>query len=1004
MTNYSSKEPLKTRGTYFTDEKIANLKENVEKYEWARKAKESAKARADAILEKYTLKELWELVPSQKVFRSYGVNQPKGCLNCGNAIDAFGNYPYTLNHMEEPWKITCPHCKMKFPTNDFGAFYKSGLNEKGEFIPENADRSLLVNTLYPERGEKWGVDDGTSYVHTDGEKYFFVAYYCHFAFWSGGIIPRSLSAFQYAYLYTGEQKYADAGIVILNRIGDLYPSYNITDCPWSAGYRHSGGRRGKIIGSIWETGLIDNFTYAYDAYFRGFPTMGKEALELLHSKDPRINTYKDVMVNIEDGYIKTVYPTVKEGNIYGNNGMHQYSLALAAVVLDDAELSKEWLDYVFRAGGIGEGGNVSATFVNDIDRDGFGHEASPGYNSLWLNCYLAMANLLRGYVIKGTDLSYDLYENVKFKKMFDAGIRILATPKFTPNIGDVSSTGAAGQKPGIGPLVTAFKIYGEPKYAKMIYYLANGNVDNMYLSVFDKNPESFPEKIKAAVREYGKHDLAPEMLTGYGFASCMNINEDDPARDTFHNERTTMTMYFGRNAGHGHRDTLNIELFAFDIDMTPEMGYPEFCDGTPHQVYWVSNTVSHNTVLVNDSRMGRQIVSDPVAYDSSSELASVVSVDAKKVYGIERYKRTSTLVRYDNEYSYVVDFFSVKGGEKHTYSFHPASSDSLVTTGLNFVKQTDENGNFTGTLVSPDGVWGAGNLPSGYQYLDKVQRDNAPAEKISFDWSINEKRYTEAEDIHLKLTMIGKLDNVVLANGTPPRNKAGNPKGLDYVLASTKSENGDLSTLFVSVIEPYIKESFILSADTVPVTFNGDTVTDDSVKAVKVTFKNGRADYIVYSEEESKTYTIDGKFKFKGFFGVCSIRSGGIITYTNDAVIGGEEKITCLHGVVKDFTKELSEENSITVCFDEKVIPDDIVGRFIYIENDGIINAVYKIIGAKKNGEDYILDTGDVTPIRSFKKASEPSEGYIYDIEEGRRFYIRLSETSRYTGSENIFV
>jgi len=359
MTNYSSKEPLKTRGTYFTDEKIANLKENVEKYEWARKAKESAKARADAILEKYTLKELWELVPSQKVFRSYGVNQPKGCLNCGNAIDAFGNYPYTLNHMEEPWKITCPHCKMKFPTNDFGAFYKSGLNEKGEFIPENADRSLLVNTLYPERGEKWGVDDGTSYVHTDGEKYFFVAYYCHFAFWSGGIIPRSLSAFQYAYLYTGEQKYADAGIVILNRIGDLYPSYNITDCPWSAGYRHSGGRRGKIIGSIWETGLIDNFTYAYDAYFRGFPTMGKEALELLHSKDPRINTYKDVMVNIEDGYIKTVYPTVKEGNIYGNNGMHQYSLALAAVVLDDAELSKEWLDYVFRAGGIGEGGNVS---------------------------------------------------------------------------------------------------------------------------------------------------------------------------------------------------------------------------------------------------------------------------------------------------------------------------------------------------------------------------------------------------------------------------------------------------------------------------------------------------------------------------------------------------------------------------------------------------------------------------------------------------------------------
>ncbi len=1132
--NAASAEPLKTRATYYTDEKLANMRENIDTYAWASTTVQSAKTAADVFLNTYTLEELWALIPSQKVFRSYGVNQTYGCLNCGNAIDAYGNYPYTHNHMTEPWKVTCPNCSMKFPTNDFGAYYESGLNDKGEFVPSKADKSLLVNTLYPEKGEKWGVDDGTSYVHTTGEKYFFVAYYCHWALWySKGIITAALNAFRDAYVYTGEQKYADAGIVMLNRIGDLYPSFNIDECPWSAGYRHSGGTKGKIIGSIWETGLVDNFTYAYDAFFRGFSTMSKEALDLLKSKNSKIETYKDVMVNIENGLLKTIYPTVKAGNIYGNNGMHQHTLALAAVVLDDKTLSKEWLDYVFQAGGIGTGGNVSATFIDDIDRDGWGNEASPGYNSLWLDCYIDLANLLKGYVINGTDLSYDIYENVKFKKMFSAGMQILATPKFSPNIGDVGTTGSAGQMPSSSYLVTAFKVYGDPIYAQMLYFIAKGNVNGIYLTIFDKDPESFPEKIKAAVEEHGEYVLDSRMLTGYGLATCMNINkasetvanneksyeisgkdlavvngktqanfvrnEDDSITFTpqsagdsisvglnfnnagavyefitysltganggkfdvyidgkllqndvdfstksasertpvyfrrtaeyltgyhvvtfkaseskvgpmtidgvrfikttgassadFHNERTTMTMYFGRNTGHGHKDTLNLEIFAFDINMTPEMGYPEFCDGTPHQVYWVANTVSHNTVLINDSPMGNQVVSDPKAFDSS-ELVSLVSVDASNVYAAaDKYMRTSALIKYDNEYSYIVDFFAVSGGKKHTYSFHSAQSSGVETEGLEFVKQADASGNFVGTLAGKNVNWGEGGYASGYQYLDKVQRDEDPDSKISFDWAITEARYSTASDIHMKLTMLNELDNVVLANGTPPRNKAGNPAGLDYVLATRESAKS-LSSLFVSVIEPYIADSYILSTDIVPVTTDAGEVTDDSVKAVKVTFKNGRTDYIVYSEENTATYTIDKKFYFKGFFGVCSIRDDDIVTYTNDAVMELAEKQTSYTGIVKDFTKELAVENYITVAFDTEVDTEKLINNYIYIANDGVRNASYKILGVEKKGDDYVLDIGDVTTVRSYKTANDPSKGFVYDVGVNRDFVIKLAETS----------
>ena len=36
-----------------------------------------------------------------------------------------------------------------------------------------------------------------------------------------------------------------------------------------------------------------------------------------------------------------------------------------------------------------------------IDRDGHGQEASPGYNSIWLHCYLDVADVLDGYELEG---------------------------------------------------------------------------------------------------------------------------------------------------------------------------------------------------------------------------------------------------------------------------------------------------------------------------------------------------------------------------------------------------------------------------------------------------------------------------------------------------------------------------------------------------------------------------------------------------------------------------
>jgi len=1159
----ASSEPLKKRATYYTEEKTANARENISKYAWAKaEADETVKA-ADEILASLSLSDIWDLVPSQEIYRSYAVNQPKGCLNCGLDIDKFGNYPYTYNAIKDPWKITCPACGMRFPTNDFESYYKSGLDEKGVFHRKNADKQYLKNVLYPEKGEKWGVDDGTSYVHTNGEKYFFIAYYAHWAVWGDGnfygstdspedgILTKIADLMSLAYIYTGDQKYADACIVLLERVAELYPTYNIKDCPWSAGYRHSGVSNGSIVGCIWETRLVDHYTLAFDAMFSAYPHVGAEALKLLSDRNPKISTYKDLMRTFEDGFLKEIYNGVSKGAIAGNNGMKEHSLACAAVVLDSPGLSDSWLNYVFN--------NCVSVFNNSIDADGWGTEASPTYNSLWLSKYIRIAKMLRGYKVGGSGASYDLFNNARFKKMLSAIVGILATEKFVPCIGDTGYTGVAlmsADRDGSsldseGYLLEAYLTYKDDVYAQMLYMLIKDRIDDLRLSIWEKDPEQIGAKIKKVVDEKGEYVLSSHMLASYGLALIMNATESgykaaDPEKSSesftasglsvinegkvkgvsktesgvvfspskagdsfsvgfktvvaageydisasltgktdkysvfldgalikrspeaggallaekhrltpgFHvltfrcsepekltlggidvsgeekavkpyvNPETVAGIYFGRNTGHGHADTLNLYLFGFGIDLAPDLGYPEFCDGTPNQVYWVSNSISHNLVVVNDARQGANIVAQPRGFDDDG-FVKLMSVDANGVYpNASRYGRTTALIRIDGDDSYVADFFIVTGGVKHTYSFHPAESSALTTTGLELVKQTGKNGNYLGTVLGLNTPWGSGSSSTGFQYLDKVSRDTSPEGVFSFDWTLVDTRdYTDAEDIHLKMTMHNQMSRVILANGTPPRNKPDNPAGLDYVLAE-KSTKKEKTTFFTTVFEPYIASSAIASQERCTVyELSGEKASDAEISVLKITLKSGRTDYICCGENEKDTFVIDGKFTFRGFFGVYSVldekeyrynfnssfgtyaapeepaqedpalnESSGDASADNEPAETGaaaETEVTAYTGYVRTFTRELTDKNTITVTIDHKDADiARVIGKYMYVKTADR-NGCYKILDAKKSGSLITFDIGDVSPIRY---------GSVYNIAVTSRFTIPLSSSSGQSG------
>jgi uncharacterized protein YjdB len=1139
----------KTRSTYYTPAKIAAARDNIAKYEWAKNIRDNAVANADKFLA-LGYDYLWNMVTPQSLPRSYGVNQQLGSPITGLEINKYGNYPWVADPVNNPWKLTDPSSGYQFPTNDFGAYYQSGLDDHGIFRPELADRSLLVNTLYPDKGLDWGVDDGFGWVDENGRRWTFIAYYNHWAVWHGGLIAQAVSALRDAFIYTGDVKYARAGTILLDRIADVYPDMDISAYDSSVYLNsHGGTGQGKVVGSIWETGLVNNFISAYDAFFpvmddpeiSGFLSAKSDAYHLGVLK----KSGTGIRRNIEDGIIRQVYPAVRKAQIRGNTGMHQSTLALAAVVLDTLPETKEWLDFDFQAGGLEKnpyrvtGGNILASLVDDVDRDGFGFEAAPGYNKLWLGQFEQIADILDGYDLYP---AADLYQNVKFRKMFSAFYPLMLSDHYFPQIGDTGNTGGPLNLLDLNPCIKAFEKFGDPIFAQLVYFLNGNRTDGIHGDIFTPDPEGIAEKIAGVIERQGPLNLKSSNLTGYGFTalrdgvntkrfSGLGLNfgklkvtdatadyqlyansgtlqfnaESANQRITFEfavpktdqyeidlkpfkaqsygiydilidggkvarfdffgssgasasletianlplaagthtitftgagkrdtatnykmgviqlqlydkaaqevknnpanvNTQRDLWMYYGNNGHHGHRDTLNIGMHAFNLDLLPDLGYPEFADTVhPRRYEWENNTVSHNTVIVDETKQQFQEAALPRHYDDSS-MVKLIDVEAPKVYPqTELYKRTTALIKVDDANSYAVDFFRVKGGHDHHFSFHSAEG-AVTTEGLHLTAQP--SGTYAGPDVpygqrpEDDSVAGPNYQGAGFHYLKNVEKDTNPPAQFSVDWNVKDTwdMYGNgphaATDVHLRLTMLGQTDDVALADGVPPTNKPGNPSALRYLIAHRSGDN--LDSTFTSVIEPYRSDRFIEAIGPAPVTAGGQPA-DADVKAVKVVLKNGRTDYIISALHSDITYIVDGKFQFQGFFGVYSEKDGHQVGgYLNDGMeIGAVSAVRpAITGTVADFTKELSNDNQMTVQLNENAGNlDQLAGSYLYIDNDGTQNGSYRIEGAaRRSGNLAALDLGDVTLIRSWSDANDFSKGFVYNIAEGAAFRIPLAE------------
>ncbi|MFU8868937.1 hypothetical protein [Natronococcus sp.] len=537
---------LKTRPTMWTAEMRANAQANIDRYDWAESERDTAVSQAEARLEQYgpDLESLWRLVTSQRIPRGGGETEERRLLG-----------GYSQPGTDRLWKIETtvenPHGEgnLVVPTNDFGAYRESGLDDRGMFDPELADDSLLVNEEHPEMGEGWGVDDGWGWHDEDddlgggaGNRWNFVAYYNHWFTWRPGGIRRLLDALVDAYLLTEDPKYATAGLVVLDRVADVYPEMSIWD------YQHgehgfwnsTGGRQtGRIVGSHWEGNLARNLLVAYDAFFPALedPEVADAVVGFLEAKTdeypglPEKDSVGKIRENIEENYLQEMLPAAKESDMAPGRGQLS-ALAIAARVQDDTRedgYTREALEWVFQPGDeyfdgdqwdeepenwYTTGGNVLAPIVDECDRDGYWHEGSLGYNRIRMSSILQVVENLEGY--DGFD-GADLYQHPKFQNALKINGDLLLLDEFSPALGDTHHP--SGSEWSRSAVAQGYEVTGKPIFAQLWHYSNGYSTAGIRGSIYEDEPEGLADEVQSIIDAEGPLDLPSRNLAGFGFAA-----------------------------------------------------------------------------------------------------------------------------------------------------------------------------------------------------------------------------------------------------------------------------------------------------------------------------------------------------------------------------------------------------------------------------------------------------------------------------------------------------
>jgi len=753
----------------YTQEQIALARANVERYATAQRIAEGILAAADRWVERSD-EFIRERMPDGRVPRAFAVNYMTGCPVHGQASlrgGGYGTAHWAVEVFQDPWKVTCRIGGESYPSNDFGAFYRSGLQ----------DRSLLTGD-YPDDGHGW-LGPGMVYRH------WFVAYCCE-VMWNA--VLGGLRALGRAYLLTGRQDYARKALVMLERLAEVYAGMDYRSSMYAT--EMSPGYSGKIVNQIHETNTVKLIAEAIDQVRDAAPPA--------------------TQARIEAGLLREMLRAVYDGHVRGNYGIHQNALLITALVLgDEAELQRavDWVlgntgeptplkemrtcfdDFIFRDRAAHAEG-ITWAWDNLLFREGIGWESSPAYCSGWIREFIEAATWL-------DRLGLPLWQEPKLRRMLDWPLEMSSFGRCAPAIGDAGSIQPSAIDVDAHTLRLAYEHFGEASLGARLR--ERGLLEEGSFTCFE---DLFLPPLRgadlppaAAGVDLGAVRDRSRLLPGYGLA-LLRAGEGDHG--------IAAALYYGRAATeHAHFDRLNLELYAHGRKMIPDLGYPVHAAEGREPPLWTKNTAAHATVVVDQRRQDTQAPGRLAGFLSVPGL-HYVDVSAPATYHhTAEYRRTLLLVGLPGASSgYLLDLFRVCGGRCHDYSLHGFEA-AFSVAGLDLSPPAP------GTLAGEEVAYGAAyddpdldRQPStrsfytyrgsGYSYLTEVQRGR-PSGGWTATWDDGEA------GLRVHFLPQGQ-EEVIVATGHPPE-RGSPPAALKYLLV--RRQGDPLASCFTAVLEPF---------------------------------------------------------------------------------------------------------------------------------------------------------------------------------------------------------
>ncbi len=773
----STNGAAKDHSVFYPPGLIERAKSNAGAHAWAKAMQQEVLDRAAPWMA-LSNDDLWHAMFGPNIPRTWMVWSDGYCPACEEDVRM---YTWEVDPFAFPWKVRCPHCKTLFPTNDFQAFHESGQDEHGIFQPELADRSLVFNAEHPDPNDPlhlFGVDDGTGY-QADGHRWRFIGWYVIFGQWKKWV-HASIVNLSAAYAVTGNPEYAFKAAIMLDRVADVFPSFDF-HTQGGLVYETTNGTRGQI--STWHDACeeVRELALAYDRIYDGARAQETALTAYLSDKargyklDNPKTSWADIQHNIEDGIFRDTL--AHRDRIESNYPRTDVALLVIKTVLDWPQNRGEVLGLL---GGIVD----KATAVDGMS----GEKGLAGYTTI---APRAVAEILSQMARLEPDFLASAFERYPLlRQTYRFHLDTWCMESWYPRIGDTGVIGqkneeymgvAVSQNPGVEPSMYSFlmdvsKLSDDPGLVQVIY-LANGkSVAGLPYDLFAEDPVVFQQEVQSVIEREGPVPKLGSVNKPNWHLAILRSGEGE--------DRRALWLDYDSGERHSHRDGMNIGLFAKGLDLIPDFGYPPVGYGgwdAPRAV-WYTMTAAHNTVAMD--RHNQAATEGELTLWVDGGRFHAMRASGPAIVGGERYERTVALADLDDSNFYVIDVFRVTGGKTHTKFFH-SSFGEVVATGL--------------------------TLHDAPPYSQDTQMrgfrvDENPAPDWNVDWRIDDiYDYVQPEtEIHLRYTDLTRGARAYLAEGWVDTGLfGGDSRWIPRILVERTGDAAPLESTFVSVVEPY---------------------------------------------------------------------------------------------------------------------------------------------------------------------------------------------------------